>query len=243
MHPLLPEGGLGAPGATEAIHSACVAGVDSLSRLNALAIGPGLGRDEAALAVAEALLKAAVERKLPLVIDGDGLWLVTRRPSLLAGLDAQRVILTPNVNEFARLSTAMGIHAGGEGGGESALCALSAALGGAVIVQKGEVDLIACGSLPVLRCSEQGSPRRCGGQGDVLAGLSSTFAAWAAAKARTGGEAADMQQAALAACLVTRRAARAAFALRKRSMVAGDLIEHIGEVMEKLAPAQHTADT
>jgi ATP-dependent NAD(P)H-hydrate dehydratase len=110
-----------------------------------------------------------------------------------------------------------------------------------VIVQKGETDLIACGSLPVLRCADHGSPRRCGGQGDVLAGLTTTFAAWAIAKARGDGEPAQMQQAALAACLVTRRAARLAFAARKRSMVAGDLIEHVGEVVEELAPAAHTA--
>ena len=75
----------------------------------------------------------------------------------------------------------------------------------------------------------------------MLAGLTATFAAWAAAKARGDGEPAQMQQAALAACLVTRRAARRAFAVRRRSMVAGDLIQYIGEVLEELAPAAHAA--
>jgi ATP-dependent NAD(P)H-hydrate dehydratase len=128
VHPLLPEGGLGAASASEAVLSATAACTDWLSRLNALCIGPGLGRDEAALAVAEALLTAALERQLPCVLDGDGLWLVTRKPQLLSGQAAGRCILTPNVNEFSRLTSALGIHTGGADA-EGALSALSAALG------------------------------------------------------------------------------------------------------------------
>ena len=112
------------------MHSATTACSDWLSRLNALCIGPGLGRDEAALAVAEALLTEALVRQLPCVLDGDGLWLVTRKPLLLAGKEGRRCILTPNVNEFARLSHALGIELHTDGShAESALSALSVALG------------------------------------------------------------------------------------------------------------------
>ena len=40
-----------------------------------------------------------------MVLDGDGLYLVQRRPRLLqdVGSAATRVVLTPNVNEFRRL--------------------------------------------------------------------------------------------------------------------------------------------
>jgi hypothetical protein len=48
-------------------------------------------------------VRAALQRSLPLVLDGDGLFLVQRDPTLLQGADATRVVLTPNVNEFRRL--------------------------------------------------------------------------------------------------------------------------------------------
>ena len=40
---------------------------------------------------------------------------------------------------------------------------------GVTIVQKGHVDIITDGQV-LLECSEKGSLRRCGGQGDVLSG-------------------------------------------------------------------------
>ena len=53
---------------------------------------------------AAAQVRQALERTLPVVLDGDGIYLVQRCPSMLAdaGQDA-RVVLTPNVNEFRRL--------------------------------------------------------------------------------------------------------------------------------------------
>ena len=33
--------------------------------------------------------------------------------------------------------------------------------------------------ISVLECKEKGSPRRCGGQGDILAGAIGVFFAWA----------------------------------------------------------------
>lgn len=56
-------------------------------------------------------MKRALERRLPLVLDGDGLFLVTRLPEILLG-DAsakRRVVMTPNVNEFRRLQDALGM--------------------------------------------------------------------------------------------------------------------------------------
>ncbi len=51
------------------------------------------------------------------------------------------------------------------------------------MVCKGPVDLIASprsdGSTARGTCTAAGSPRRCGGQGDVLAGAIATFLAWA----------------------------------------------------------------
>jgi len=63
--------------------------------------------------------------------------------------------------------------------------------------------------------------------------------AWALAAEKAGaafsrGNAVEL--ACVGGCLVTREASRAAFARRKRSMVASDMIEEIGGVMEGLFP-------
>lgn len=62
---------------------------------------------------------AALERGIPLVLDGDGLFIVTRKPALLQRRSAhgssdapERVVLTPNVNEFRRLRDALGMTPG-----------------------------------------------------------------------------------------------------------------------------------
>ncbi len=52
------------------------------------------------------------------MLDGDGLYIVTRKPELLqrrgaAGQGDARAVLTPNVNEFRRLRDALGIAASG----------------------------------------------------------------------------------------------------------------------------------
>jgi len=82
-----------------------------MPRLDALVVGPGLGRDEAVLSVAERVVRAALQHSLPIVLDGDGLYLVQRDPTLLqgAGSAAKLVVLTPNVNEFRRLRDALNV--------------------------------------------------------------------------------------------------------------------------------------
>lgn len=54
---------------------------------------------------------------------------------------------------------------------------LATKLGGVTILQKGEEDRITNGE-EILINKEEGSVRRCGGQGDVLSGLVGTFLAW-----------------------------------------------------------------
>jgi hypothetical protein len=57
------------------------------------------------------------------------------------------------------------------------LRALSLALGGLTILRKGESDVITSGG-DVYVLNEKGSPRRCGGQGDLLAGSLSVAYYW-----------------------------------------------------------------
>lgn len=68
-------------------------------RISAVAIGPGLGRNDATTAFVRGVLEAI---DLPVVIDADGLWHLAGRPSWLAGRGAPTII-TPHAGEAARL--------------------------------------------------------------------------------------------------------------------------------------------
>jgi hydroxyethylthiazole kinase-like uncharacterized protein yjeF len=77
-------------------------------RWSALLVGPGLGRNE----VARERLSAALERRLPTVIDADALHLLD--DDLLEGIDASRLLVTPHEGELAALCSTFGIAAHGK---------------------------------------------------------------------------------------------------------------------------------
>ncbi|POW20838.1 hypothetical protein PSHT_03079 [Puccinia striiformis] len=55
---------------------------------------------------------------------------------------------------------------------------LSKTLGRCTILQKGSTDLVDQGCSEVAKVNCQGSPKCCGGQGDILRGLVGTWCAW-----------------------------------------------------------------
>ncbi|KXS22509.1 Ribokinase-like protein [Gonapodya prolifera JEL478] len=204
--------------------------VATLPRLHVLLLGPGLSRDKAMLDAARIVLREARRRDLPVVVDADGLFLVQNDPDLVKGYT--RAVVTPNGNEFERLCEKMNIPTSTPA--DSACLLLAQALGGVTVVQKGARDVISDGSV-VVHCSTPGSPRRCGGQGDLLSGATATFLAWADL-ARGGGfgpapPASPVPSPVLAAwsaCHLTRLASRVAFGTRGRSVIAQDLVEVVG---------------
>ncbi|KAI8805163.1 Ribokinase-like protein [Cladochytrium replicatum] len=201
----------------------------SFHRLDSLVVGPGLSRDPLLLASAKEAIKLAKSASIPLVLDADAVSIVAADPEVVMGYE--RTVITPNHVEFQRLCNALNV----DHTDEFAAQRLSAALGNVLIIQKGPVDIISNAS-EVLRCNTPGAPRRCGGQGDVLAGTLATWIAW------TNLRQEDRQQprppfsskrvmlAAHAACSLTRDAARAAFEKHKRAMAVSDLIKEIGPV-------------
>jgi len=197
--------------------------MELLPRLHALVIGPGLGRDDGVLAAVARVIVEAKKRKLPLVIDADGLWLIERRPDLV--LDYPEAVLTPNAAEHRRLSLALLGH---EKFDTSALCK---ALRGPIVILKGATDQICSTDRKRLECSEEGAPRRPGGLGDVLAGTTAILITWSALRGK------DMALACQAACVIVRKACRGAFAKNKRAMVATDVLDELGAVFEELCPA------
>ncbi|XP_058404471.1 ATP-dependent (S)-NAD(P)H-hydrate dehydratase isoform X3 [Diceros bicornis minor] len=147
-----------------------------LPRLHALVVGPGLGRDDVLLSNVKGILEVSRARDVPVIIDADGLWLIAQQPALIQGY--QKAVLTPNHMEFSRLSEAVLGDPVDSSDPQEAVLRLSQALGNVTVVRKGERDVISDGK-QVLECSQEGSSRRCGGQGDLLSGSLGVLVHWA----------------------------------------------------------------
>jgi len=221
-----------------------------LGALDALVIGPGLGRNPALLAAVAHVVRAAAETGLPTVIDADGLRVVMDQPELVRGEQAV-FVLTPNRAEllrlYDRLVPAAERTAEPDDDSSDALvrraAQVCAKLGPSVVlVAKGAVDVIHDGNSALL-VSDPGAPKRSGGQGDVLAGVLASLLAWShstddAARAATAGVGVSPAVlAAWGAATLTRRISREAYRAHKRSMTAPDLVAAIAPVMEKWHPA------
>ncbi|TGZ68036.1 hypothetical protein CRM22_004482 [Opisthorchis felineus] len=200
-----------------------------IDRAHAVVVGPGLGLGSN-IDIATKMVAYCSGQK-PLVIDADGLYIVTQSPQLVQ--EKRTVILTPNVVEFGRLYTAvLGCN---PGSGTTEVEKLAKAMGGVTIVQKGPTDVISNGDTTVV-CQEPGSPRRCGGQGDLLSGAAVTFLNWFhQAQINKGPLPFPVcVGAALAACILTRRCSHLAFSKYGRSMVTAHMIPEIQHAFQQL---------
>ncbi|KAI9895602.1 hypothetical protein PsorP6_018367 [Peronosclerospora sorghi] len=65
-----------------------------LPRLDALIIGPGLGRDSSVQEITRQVIVKAKEADLPLILDGDALYFISLDPEIVKGY--KNAILTPN---------------------------------------------------------------------------------------------------------------------------------------------------
>eukprot|EP00971_Amphidinium_carterae_P098871 1955462-Amphidinium_carterae.1 len=75
----------------------------------------------------------------------------------------------------------------------------------------------------MLECSEEGAPRRPGGLGDLLAGTLGVLVRWC--KPRRQANALGCQ----VGCHLIRKASQLAFDKKKRSMLATDVLDELGE--------------
>ncbi|EME26773.1 carbohydrate kinase family isoform 2 [Galdieria sulphuraria] len=205
-----------------------------LTSLHCVVVGPGLGRNPLILETVAYVIEEVTKRHIPLVIDADGLYLLSVKPELLKNATSP-VILTPNHVEFNRLTRAFEIDDTSDT--EKLLKTLAKSVcPGAIIVQKGSNDLIAAAFCDVVvHCVEQGSLRRCGGQGDILSGLMGAFSAWMQMnrKLTTPNE---WFIPVYSACAMTRRCSLQAFRKKQRSMLTTDIIEEIWKEFNTLFP-------
>ncbi|XP_004447075.1 ATP-dependent (S)-NAD(P)H-hydrate dehydratase isoform X1 [Dasypus novemcinctus] len=203
-----------------------------LPRLHTLVIGPGLGRDDVLLENVKGILEKSKAKGIPVVIDADGLWLIAQEPSLIQGY--QRAILTPNYMEFSRLYEAVLREPVNSSDHYGSVWKLSQALGNLTVVQKGEKDVISDGE-KVLVCSQEGSSRRCGGQGDLLSGSLGVLVHWAllAGSEKTNGLN-PFLVAGFGACSLTRQCNSQAFQKYGRATTTTDMIAEVGTAFKKL---------
>ena len=130
-----------------------------LPKMDAVLIGPGLGKSAGTFAVLDAVLREAV---CPVVIDADGINLLSEHKDILRGRTAPS-ILTPHAGEFCRLGGDLAI-------GRAEAAAMVAQELGATIVLKGHETVITDGKICYINGT--GNPGMAvGGSGDVLAGM------------------------------------------------------------------------
>ncbi|KAH3679906.1 hypothetical protein WICMUC_000649 [Wickerhamomyces mucosus] len=203
--------------------------------IHVVVVGPGLGRDEIMLRTLEKVINFLREKDIPIIIDADGLFLISQKPDLIKGYS--KAILTPNVVEFKRIAKALDVEVSNEITEENQIqeaIQVSSKLGGVTVLRKGTNDLIVK-NLTVLKSSITGSNRRVGGQGDSLTGVLATLIAWGKAyEQRLWNHNNDISPndipllAAFGGSIITRVAAKEAFKEKGRSMQATDLHAKIG---------------
>lgn len=223
------------------------------SRLHALVIGPGLGREPYMQNYARLALSVAREQGMYVVLDADGLYMIQQDFDLIRGY--RRAVITPNVMEFKRLMEQAGVESSLPK--EKRALDLSKRLGGVTVLEKGGADIIAVdttGKEADLKASklegreaekeatsEQvevdviGGFKRCGGQGDVLSGGVGAFLAWG--KCYEDGSFGDQSLpisripmlAAVGASMVTRQTSHRGYMKEGRGMITQDLIPEIGK--------------
>lgn len=210
-----------------------------MERFDCLVVGPGLGRDPFLLDCVSGIIKHARESNVPTVIDGDGLFLVTNNLELVKGNSL--AVLTPNINEYKRLIEKVLNCEVDEANAPEQLLSLAKKIDGVTVLRKGKSDLISDG-VTVHSVGTFGSPRRCGGQGDILSGSVAVFSSWARSKynekQQNKSASSPMVLGCIAGSALLRRAASLAFLNKKRSTLTSDIIDCLGKSLEDISPAK-----
>ena len=107
---------------------------------------------------------------------------------------------------------------------------LSSHMGGVAILQKGAVDRVAEGEL-IQSLTDNGAPRRCGGQGDVVAGVMGVMNLWSHRSRDL--ELSPGVTAGMATAKVVKEAAARAYAKEKRGMTAMSLVKELPELVDE----------
>ncbi len=150
--------------------------------MDAVVVGPGLGRGRGPAEVVRALLRSGAR----LVLDADALYALAQDPELLRG-QGRELVFTPHPGEFARLA---GARAEDVGPDKIRLAREAAGEWGATLVLKGPPTAVADPSGRVVLATTGNTALAHGGSGDVLAGMIAALWAGGAGAAEAGAAAA-----------------------------------------------------
>jgi ADP-dependent NAD(P)H-hydrate dehydratase / NAD(P)H-hydrate epimerase len=193
-----------------------ITSLPDLKAFNAVGIGPGIGTKKPTAGLLKSLLQ---EVKIPMVIDADGLNILSENRDLLKFLP-ENTVLTPHPGEFDRLAGKS------EGGYERFLkLAEFSKQQKAIVVLKGAYTSIASpdGMISFNSTGNQGMATA--GTGDVLTGMILSFLA----------QGYSPLQAAVAGVYIHGRAGDLALNVQSyESLIAGDIIECIGSAFKEL---------
>lgn len=208
-----------------------------LDRLHVIVIGPGLGREDKTFKTIVELISICRDMKKPLVIDADGLFLVSQKPDIVR--DYPGLILTPNAMEFTRIMKGMLDKTVQPSPLVKSVDVkhLAEAFGkNVVILHKGAKDVIADGhkATETVSCGLAGSGRRCGGQGDLLVGAIAVFWWWAIRAGSTESSLSSSIAACYAGSRLIRECNGSAYKLKQRGMLTSDILEQVQPVFARL---------
>lgn len=170
-----------------------------LAKITACVVGPGLGRiSSSLLSTIVDIIKYLDSRNVPIIVDADAIhYYKTGVFSFV-----KTCVITPNQAE------ANGLHPEGWH----------------ILVQKGVNDVISTGSQKRV-VTDRGSDKRCGGQGDILAGVLAT------ALSICEGE---TVQACVDSCVLVRKAAQQAFTQKSYGLITEDIIETLPAAIKRI---------
>lgn len=198
-------------------HVAEIMDIAHVRKINSVVIGCGLGRHQSTMSAVYKLIQKVT---VPLVIDADALFAVSKNPAILSG---KQTVLTPHLGELAILLKKERID---ENFNVRLEAAKQAAEGyKSVILLKGHIDIITDGVVTIT--NNTGTPYMTkGGFGDTLAGV------LGALLSRGMG----IIEAAHAAAYINGRAGELASERRGEAVAASDIFETLPEIIKVDTP-------
>jgi hydroxyethylthiazole kinase-like uncharacterized protein yjeF len=157
--------------------------LDSVGRVQAWVAGPGMGTDE----VATARLAAILRTDLPVLVDADGLTILSQHEDLLprsGGLKGPPTLITPHAGELARL---LGTDPASVEARRLEHARRAAGQLGVTVLLKGSTTVIASPDSGPVLVNPTGTPwLATAGSGDVLSGLTGALLAQGLTPAQAG---------------------------------------------------------
>lgn len=176
-----------------------------LKRVTACVIGPGLGIIEEESEVFKLITQIVdflAKERIPIILDGDGLRLYSNH----VFKNYPVLLLTPNVKERKKALWLEPNH---------------------ILIEKGKYDIIRIEERKEI-VKEQGIIRRCGGQGDILVGILSSFISWADCNNKD-----ELIYACKDACILVRKAGVLAMNEKGYSVIASDILNKLPQALNE----------